>query len=59
MKYALTRGRASTSTPTRLSDGWPSTIAQTIAVTPAATNARPRTVSPDSASRIVINPVRN
>ena len=52
MKSALTSGSARTSTPTRLSDGWPRTIAQTIAVMPAATNARPRTVSPESASRI-------
>ena len=52
MKYALTSGRARTSTPTRLSDDWPRTIAQTIAVMPAATNARPRTVSPESASRM-------
>src|SRR3954453_8312443 len=52
MKKALTSGSARTRTPTRLSEGCTRTTAHTIAVMPAATNARPRTVSPESASRI-------
>src|SRR3712207_891374 len=54
MNAAVTSGRASTSTPTRLNAGCPITIAQTIAVTPAAMKALPRRLSPANASRTTL-----
>src|SRR6478609_5746586 len=53
---AVISGSARISTPTRLSSVWSRTTAHTIAVTPAARNALPRTVSPASASLTSLPP---